>query len=385
MALLLNLWANKGRLRPEQIKDHSNVDTMNDAAHIQANIEHAEGTNPFSPTNAKEANSHFDALDSAMESALNDELVSLKAPVTGTPKAIVRPGTINTDEHKAPVIADVLTNPVFDKKPWTKTIVQEASKRGINPVDALIISHLETGGTFSTSIQPKDRNGKLLSSATGLFQTLDSTFARMGGKNKFDGNDQIKAGLNYYEHNSKVFRTHFNRDPNGLELYYLHFFGEGGGPAFLRAKDNELFVDVATRWSKGNQKKTARQIAEGITSSHQFNGMTVGQVKAKYEKIYATHLSQDAVSLYDLNLTGSVALLFGNERIGLSPQILQYATGNFIIPMQGMVQSLNISVACAVSLFEVMRQRIGAGLYANPQLPAETREGMFDAWIHREL
>lgn len=300
MALLLNLWANKGKLRPEQVKDHSNVDTMNDAAHIQANIEHAESVNPFSPTNPKEANSHFDALDSAMESALNDELVSLKAPVsgtpkavvtstpvvpiTGTPKAIVRPSAINTDEHKAPVIAEALTNPVFEKKPWTKTIVQEASKRGINPVDALIISHLETGGTFSTSIQPKGRNGELISSATGLFQTLDSTFARMGGKNKFDGNDQIKAGLNYYEHNAKVFRSHFNRDPNGLELYYLHFFGEGGGPVFLKAKDNELFVDVATRWSKGNQKKIARQIAEGITSSHQFNGMTVGQVKAKYEK-----------------------------------------------------------------------------------------------------
>ncbi|WP_151840596.1 hypothetical protein [Acinetobacter soli] len=302
MALLLNLWANKGRLRPEQVKEHGNVDTMNDAAHVQANLEHAEGMNPFNPENAKEANSHFDALDSAMESALNDELVSLKAPVsgtpkatvtsapvvpiTGTPKAIVRPSAINTDEHKAPVIAELLTNPVFDKKPWTKTIVQEASKRGINPVDALVISHLETGGTFDPKIQPPidKKTGKPISSATGLFQTLDGTFARMGGKNKFDGNDQIKAGLNYYEHNAKVFRSHFNRDPNGLELYYLHFFGEGGGPVFLKAKDNELFVDVATRWSKGNQKKTARQIAEGITSSHQFNGMTVGQVKAKYEK-----------------------------------------------------------------------------------------------------
>ncbi len=302
MALLLNLWANKGRLRPEQVKEHGNVDTMNDAAHVQANLEHAEGMNPFNPENAKEANSHFDALDSAMESALNDELVSLKAPVsgtpkatvtstpvlpiTGTPKAIVRPSAINTDEHKAPVIAELLTNPVFDKKPWTKTIVQEASKRGINPVDALVISHLETGGTFDPKIQPPidKKTGKPISSATGLFQTLDGTFARMGGKNKFDGNDQIKAGLNYYEHNAKVFRSHFNRDPNGLELYYLHFFGEGGGPVFLKAQDNELFVDVATRWSKGNQKKTARQIAEGITSSHQFNGMTVGQVKAKYEK-----------------------------------------------------------------------------------------------------
>lgn len=302
MALLLNLWANKGRLRPEQVKEHGNVDTMNDAAHVQANLEHAEGMNPFNPENAKEANSHFDALDSAMESALNDELVSLRAPVsgtpkaivtstpvvpiTGTPKAIVRPSAINTDEHKAPVIVELLTNPVFDKKPWTKTIVQEASKRGINPVDALVISHLETGGTFDPKIQPPidKKTGKPISSATGLFQTLDGTFARMGGKNKFDGNDQIKAGLNYYEHNAKVFRSHFNRDPNGLELYYLHFFGEGGGPVFLKAKDNELFVDVATRWSKGNQKKTARQIAEGITSSHQFNGMTVGQVKAKYEK-----------------------------------------------------------------------------------------------------
>lgn len=299
MALLLNLWANKGRLRPDQVKDHSNVDAINDAAHIQANVEHAEGSNPFSPTNPKEANSHLDALDSAMESALNDELVSLKVPVagipkekvpkvavaskdvlTGTPKAIVRPVQLNADEHRA----QVFTNPILDKKPWAKTIAQEASKRGINPVDALVLSHIENAGTFDPKIQPKDKDGNLLSSATGLFQTIDSTFARMGGKNKFDGNDQVKAGLNYYEHNAKVFRNQFKRDPNGLELYYLHFFGEGGGPVFLKAKDNELFVDVATRWSKGNQKKTARQIAEGITKSHKFDGLTVGQVKAKYEK-----------------------------------------------------------------------------------------------------
>ena len=296
MALLLNLWANKGHLRPEQIKDHSNVDAMSDAAHIQANVEHAEGSNPYSPTNPKEANSHLDALDSAMESALNDELVSLKnsvtgspkaivtstpvVPITGTPKAIVRPVPLNADEHRA----QVFTNPILEKKPWAKIIAQEASKRGINPVDALVLSHIENAGTFDPKIQPKDKDGNLLSSATGLFQTIDSTFARMGGKNKFDGNDQVKAGLNYYEHNAKVFRNQFKRDPNGLELYYLHFFGEGGGPVFLKAKDNELFVDVATRWSKGNEKKTARQIAEGITASHKFNGMTVGQVKAKYQK-----------------------------------------------------------------------------------------------------
>ncbi|CAN5369107.1 tRNA (guanosine(18)-2'-O)-methyltransferase TrmH [soil metagenome] len=108
-------------------------------------------------------------------------------------------------------------------------------------------------------------------------------------------------------------------------------------------------------------------------------------VKAKYEQVYATHLSQDAVSLYDLKLTGSVALMFGNERIGLSPHILQYADGNFIIPMQGMVQSLNISVACAVSLFEVMRQRISIGAYSNALLPETTQQHMFDGWVKRDL
>ncbi len=108
-------------------------------------------------------------------------------------------------------------------------------------------------------------------------------------------------------------------------------------------------------------------------------------VKAKYDKVFATHLSQDAVSLYDLELKGSVALLFSNERIGLSPKILEYADSNFIIPMQGMVQSLNISVACAVSLFEVMRQRIDGGQYQVPQLPPETQSNIFEGWVKREL
>lgn len=108
-------------------------------------------------------------------------------------------------------------------------------------------------------------------------------------------------------------------------------------------------------------------------------------VKAKYDKVFATHLSQDSVSLYDLDFTGSVALLFGNERLGLSPEILKYADGNFIIPMQGMVQSLNISVACAVSLFEVMRQRIDTRLYQTPQLDGQIRGQMYADWVKRDL
>lgn len=74
--------------------------------------------------------------------------------------------------------------------------------------------------------------------------------------------------------------------------------------------------------------------------------------------IYVTHLARRTASLYDLDLTGKVALAFGNEHRGLSDVAVGLADGNFMIPMFGMIQSLNVSVACAVTLFEAARQRI---------------------------
>ena len=80
-------------------------------------------------------------------------------------------------------------------------------------------------------------------------------------------------------------------------------------------------------------------------------------VRKKYSKIFGTHLSVESFSLYDLDLTESIALMFGNEQKGISEKAKTFLDGNFIIPQYGMVQSLNISVACAVSLFEASRQR----------------------------
>lgn len=92
-------------------------------------------------------------------------------------------------------------------------------------------------------------------------------------------------------------------------------------------------------------------------------GSCFAAIRAKYDHVFATHLAEDAKSLYELDLTASVALLFGNEKDGISQEALSYADGNFIIPQMGMVQSLNISVACAITLYEALRQRQLAGLY----------------------
>ena len=107
-------------------------------------------------------------------------------------------------------------------------------------------------------------------------------------------------------------------------------------------------------------------------------------VRKKYDKIYATHLEQNAVSVYDLNLTEKVALLFGNEKDGVSESALKKCDGNFIIPQMGMAQSLNISVAAAISLYEAYRQRKDKGMYDDnvPQSIAE-QEQLYAEYLDR--
>lgn len=108
-------------------------------------------------------------------------------------------------------------------------------------------------------------------------------------------------------------------------------------------------------------------------------------VRSKYEKVLSTHLSEDAVSLHELDLTQSLALLFGNEKIGLSELALSYSDGNFLIPMLGMSQSLNLSVACAVTLFEAQRQRLEKGMYAeNNAWSIESRMELLEDYMQRK-
>lgn len=99
-----------------------------------------------------------------------------------------------------------------------------------------------------------------------------------------------------------------------------------------------------------------------------------------YKKIYTTHLSNDAVGLHDLNLTEPVALVFGNEHSGVSEDIIAMADGNFIIPQVGIIKSLNISVACAVSLYEAFRQKNNAGHYDSVKLQNDQLNILSNEW-----
>ena len=108
------------------------------------------------------------------------------------------------------------------------------------------------------------------------------------------------------------------------------------------------------------------------------------ELRKQYSKILTTHLSDDSVSLYEIDFTDSVALVFGNETTGVSEDIIAMADGNFIIPQCGIIQSLNISVACAVSVYEAYRQKTIAGQYDKPSLPQEKMESLMTEWGFKE-
>jgi tRNA (guanosine-2'-O-)-methyltransferase len=127
--------------------------------------------------------------------------------------------------------------------------------------------------------------------------------------------------------------------------------------------------------------KSSSSAAKWLTI-HQFTDANecFTELRKKYKKIYATHLSSDAVSLHELNLTEPVALLFGNEHSGVSEEFVAMADGNFIIPQVGIIKSLNISVACAVTLYEAFRQKTNAGHYDTTRLEPTQLKSLQDEW-----
>lgn len=118
---------------------------------------------------------------------------------------------------------------------------------------------------------------------------------------------------------------------------------------------------------------------------HQYENASAcfAALRERYSSILTTHLSDDAVSLYQVDFTQSIALVFGNEHNGVSEEIRAMADGNFIIPQVGIIRSLNISVACAVSLYEAFRQKSLADHYGQRKLDDVKYNGLLNEWSNK--
>lgn len=111
----------------------------------------------------------------------------------------------------------------------------------------------------------------------------------------------------------------------------------------------------------------------------------IDNLQNKGYKVYAAHLSDEAVDYREVDYTGPCAILLGNEKKGVSETAADKVDQHVVIPMMGMVESFNVSVAAAIILAEAQRQRAASGAYDQVRLDQKTYKETFFRWAHPQV
>ncbi|MBG6249355.1 MULTISPECIES: tRNA (guanosine(18)-2'-O)-methyltransferase TrmH [Symbiopectobacterium] len=137
--------------------------------------------------------------------------------------------------------------------------------------------------------------------------------------------------------------------------------------AVIRTADAVGVHEVHAVWPT-SRMRTLVSSAAGSNSwvqvkTHRTISDAVSHLKTQGMQILATNLSAKAVDFREVDYTRPTCILLGQEKTGITQEALALADQDIIIPMIGMVQSLNVSVASALILYEAQRQRQNAGMY----------------------
>ena len=148
--------------------------------------------------------------------------------------------------------------------------------------------------------------------------------------------------------------------------------------AVIRTCDAVGLSDVHAIW-KNEQMRVSGGSAAGSQNwldvhSYSKTEDAINALKAQGMQILVTNLSDTAVDFREIDYTKPTAIILGQEKFGASDIALAMADQDIVIPMVGMVQSLNVSVACSVVLYEAQRQRQIAGMYDQARLPEQRRQ-----------
>jgi len=136
------------------------------------------------------------------------------------------------------------------------------------------------------------------------------------------------------------------------------------------------------------------KISEGVTQgSHKWLFIEkvdnpvqkLKEFKSKGFQIVATWLSEDSIDFREVDYTKPTVIVVGNELQGVSPWVLEIADKKIVIPMYGMAQSLNVSVATGIILYEAQKQREEKGLYDKPSLAEEEIQRILKKWAYDDI
>jgi len=132
----------------------------------------------------------------------------------------------------------------------------------------------------------------------------------------------------------------------------------------IHAISNIEELNLTEDAASGSGKWVNVNIHENIDSVY-------SQLRQNGFQLLTAHFNERAIDFRKINFTKPTAIIVGQELDGLTEEAITKADSSLIIPMYGMVQSLNVSVATAVILYEAQRQRNKAGMYASSKIDNE--------------
>ena len=148
--------------------------------------------------------------------------------------------------------------------------------------------------------------------------------------------------------------------------------------AVVRTADAIGVSDVHAVWKNERMRLSGGSAAgsQNWIDVHNYDNTAdaIAELKKQNMQVLVTNLSETAVDFREIDYTKPTAIILGQEKFGASEQALALADQDIVIPMVGMVQSLNVSVACSVVLYEAQRQRQLAGMYDKPQIAQQRRQ-----------
>lgn len=123
----------------------------------------------------------------------------------------------------------------------------------------------------------------------------------------------------------------------------------------------------AKKWVELKRHRSAQEMVKGF--------------RERGLQVLSTGFGPRAKPLTEWDMTLPTAVIMGNEHDGVAEEFEALVPDHISIPMQGMVQSLNVSVATAIILYEAFRQRMAKGMYDSPAMTPEEMQARFDVWI----
>ena len=185
----------------------------------------------------------------------------------------------------------------------------------------------------------------------------------------------------------KMKRLLFSRQ-NSLRVFMDYVFSSHNLSAIVRTCDavnigklyyrHQKKVKLNNEITMGAHNWIFHQYVEDIEKFYQ-------DIKKEGYQVVVTMLDEDTVDFREVDYTKPTLVVLGNEVDGASEISVKYADKKVIIPMYGMSQSLNVSVANAVILYEAQRQRSLKGMYDTPSLPQEIIEKTLKKWAYDDI